>query len=75
VTVWILTALLACGTSTPVADPAPAAVAAVAEALEAAPGDADAILSEHGWTAETFEARMYEIAEDPALTKAFLDAR
>jgi hypothetical protein len=66
--------MLACGGSA-VADPSPEAVAAVAAKLEAAPGDSEAILAEHGWTPETWEARLFEIAEDPALTKAFLDAQ
>lgn len=50
--------------------------AAIADALAQAPADrVDAILAEHGMTAESFRDLMEEIAGDPVLTKAYEGAR
>ena len=50
-------------------------VPAVAEAIEADPGHADQALAEAGFDKESFDAVLYDIAADPALTKRYLDAR
>jgi hypothetical protein len=77
----------ACGTSTAptepegTTEPAPAADAeiekavAVLEAIGAEPARAEAILGEHGLTAEQFETLMYDIAADPTRAAAFELAR
>jgi hypothetical protein len=44
---------------------------AVAKAVEANPGRADAVLREHGMTAQQFEDLMYEIAADPAMSEEY----
>ena len=84
----LVTLLVACGdASAPVAPvPAPtadavpagsevAALAAIADEIEAAPADADAILARHGTTREAFEAALYDVALDPAKAKEYAAAR
>ena len=70
---WIF-AMSACG-GTVEPDTSPEGVAAVAEAIEADPGHADQALAEAGFDKESFDAVLYDIAADPALTKRYLDAR
>lgn len=77
----------ACGTQTAPTQPEgttelpPAADAEIDKAVEvlaaidAEPARAEAILGEHGLTAEQFEALMYDIASDPARAAAFETAR
>ena len=82
-------ALTACGggetteapADAPAADAAPAPLPAkvqeavtVAKAIRAKPDDTAAALADNGTTAAAFDALMYEIAADPALSKAFEDA-
>lgn len=78
--------LFACGTSEPPAPPSPSpaeapaqsqveVAARIANAIDAAPADADAILSKHGMTEEAYRTLLYEIAEDSTKSAAFLAAR
>lgn len=60
------------------ADPAMVRVqlaAAVAKEISAAPERADEILGKHGLSREKFDALVFEIAADPALTRAYMQAR
>jgi hypothetical protein len=50
-------------------------IAAVAVALEKAPDAAGAILEKYGLTAEEYEAEVYKIASNPALSAAFEKAK
>ncbi|MCB9668531.1 MAG: hypothetical protein H6736_03050 [Alphaproteobacteria bacterium] len=63
----------------PVPEPAEATmeqkVGEIARAIDADPGARDQILQDHGMTAEAYEAELYGIAENPARTKAFIEAR
>ena len=43
----------------------------IAEALEADPDSAEAILERHGLTVEQYEALMYDISADPELSRAY----
>ena len=49
--------------------------AAVANAIEANPAAADSILRAAGHTAEEFEALMYDIAADSAMSAAYAAAK
>jgi hypothetical protein len=49
--------------------------AGVADAMERAPNAADSILSAAGYTRESFERLMYEIAADSAEAAAYAAAR
>lgn len=64
----ILTAVVACGGAT--GGKVDQAVA-IAKELRAKPDDAEKILGSHDMTADQWEALMYEIAEDPALSEKF----
>ncbi len=46
-------------------------VAAIASALEKAPAAAETVLEKFGMTAEEYEAAVYKIASNPALSAAF----
>ncbi len=50
------------------------AAAAIAKEIKAAPDDAEKILEKHDMTEASFEALMFEIAEDPEKSKAFTEA-
>lgn len=50
-------------------------VAITATAIEAKPAAADSILEARHMTRATFNARLYEVAADPALTAAYRNAR
>jgi len=45
--------------------------AAIAKEIKASPDDAEAVLKKHDMTEDSFEALMFEIAEDPAKAEAF----
>lgn len=65
--------LVACdggGEPTPSLSPVEQAAAA-AKAIQADPAQADAALSAHGLTRDSFEALMYEIAADPEKSAAY----
>ncbi len=47
---------------------------AVAKQLAADPAKGAAALAESGWSEAEFEALLYDIAADPALSKAYLEA-
>jgi len=49
--------------------------ATIANEIAANPDNAEAILKEHGMTEAEFEALMFEIAEDEALSEAYEKAR
>lgn len=49
--------------------------AAIAREISAAPELADEILGKHGLDRDRFDAIMFEIAGDPAMTKAYMAAR
>jgi hypothetical protein len=49
--------------------------AGVSNAIAANPAAADSILRANGYTAETFERAMYEIAQDSAQSAAYAAAR
>jgi hypothetical protein len=85
----MLSLLLACsGGETPPAPAAPPSAAQapsmpaqvrraleLAAAVEAAPANADAALTAKGATRAELEALLFDIARDPALAKAYSDAR
>lgn len=60
--------------ATPTPDRATAA-AAVANAIAANPAAADSILSAAGYTRDSFQELMYEIAADSAMSAAYAAAR
>ena len=75
---------LACGFGQPETptEPAPSEAASieeraarVADAIKNSPGSIDQALAEQGFTPESFESTMFEIAADPLRTKAFLSAK
>jgi hypothetical protein len=68
----ILTFLMGCGSS---AELTPASAAALADQISDNPAAADTVVVDAGLDAATFEAYLYEIAADPALTRQYLDAR
>ena len=81
--ILLLAALAACTggetATTPepeiVADPATdeaANIAAIALEIRAAPSDAATILASHGTTMAAFEASLYKIAKDPALSARYV---
>jgi hypothetical protein len=47
----------------------------IAREIEANPDQGEQILESHGMTAESFQALMVEIAEDPAMAEAYAAAR
>ena len=47
----------------------------VADAIAASPGDADAVLKDHGWARADFEARLVELAKDADAAAAYAAAR
>ena len=49
--------------------------ASIAREISAAPEQADDILGKHGLDRDKFDAMIFEIAGDPALTKAYMAAR
>lgn len=49
--------------------------AAVADDIARNPDDPQAALDAHGMTMDEFDALMFEVAADPALTKAYEEAR
>lgn len=56
--------------------PSDATVAAnIANAIAANPAAADSILTANGYTAETFEMAMYQIAQDSAQSATYAAAR
>lgn len=60
------------------ADPADAKIqlaASVAKEISGAPDKADEILGKHGLDRDKLDALMFEIADDPALTQRYMDAR
>ena len=85
----LVLALTACGGAeappapTP-AEPAPAAAeaapskaeqaAAVAKEIRANPDGATAVLEKHGMTTAAYEALLFEVAADPALSEQYLAA-
>ncbi|MFT4624473.1 MAG: hypothetical protein ACI8PZ_003132 [Myxococcota bacterium] len=71
---FVLAGLLACGGDAEALTD-PASVAHLADAIVAAPANADTLLSEAGTTRDAFEDRLFEIAEDAAQTRAYLAAR
>ena len=48
--------------------------AAIAKEIKAAPDEAEKVLKKYDMTEESFEALMFEIAEDPEKSKAFGEA-
>ena len=64
----------AADSTTVAADPVVAA-AATAKAIEANPAAADSILSAAGYTRESFQQFMYEIAADSAKSAAYAAAK
>ncbi len=50
-------------------------LAALSKSIEANPAQAEALLKEAGLDAATYEAQLYEIAADPALSAAYAAAR
>jgi len=59
-------------------DPADAKIqlaASVAKEISGAPDKADEILGKHGLDRDKLDALMFEIADDPALTQRYMDAR
>lgn len=60
--------------ATPVADRAVAA-AATANAIEANPSAADSILGAAGYTRDSFQSLMYEIAADSAMSASYAAAK
>ncbi|MCB9758484.1 MAG: hypothetical protein H6739_01460 [Alphaproteobacteria bacterium] len=66
----------------PVAEPAPPATdprveqaVRLARAIDAAPENAAALLADAGLTLEQLDALMYEIAEDPQLSRQYAEQR
>lgn len=55
----------------PAMDEGVAKAVELAKAIQAAPDNVDAILSEHGTTAAELEALLYEIAADPKRSAAY----
>ena len=53
----------------------PATAAAIANAIAAKPAAADSILKANGHTRDSFEALMYDIASDSAMSVAYAAAR
>jgi hypothetical protein len=49
--------------------------AAIAKAIAAKPAAADSILKANGQTSDSFEAMMYDIASDSAMSVAYAAAR
>ena len=49
--------------------------AKIADAIAANPDQMESILEEHGMTTDEFEALLYEISEDEALSNAYEAAR
>ena len=74
-TTLILATLLACGTVSDGPSSEPEAIAAIANQIAAAPGDAAATLEANGHTAASFDAALYDIAMDPELTRRYLESR
>ncbi|HEY8374991.1 MAG TPA: hypothetical protein VIK91_00825 [Nannocystis sp.] len=64
----LLTLTVACGGA---ADGKAEQAIAIAKELRANPAEAEAILKKHNLTVEQWEALMFEIAEDPALSAKF----
>jgi hypothetical protein len=50
-------------------------LAALSKSIEANPARAEALLKEAGLDTATYEAQLYEIAADPALSAAYAAAR
>lgn len=50
-------------------------MAAIAKAMEEAPATGAAVLAKHSMTIEEYEAEIYRIAADPALSAAFEKAK
>ena len=50
-------------------------VAAIATALDKAPATAGAVMDKYGMTADEYEAAIYKIASNPALSAAFEKAK
>ena len=50
-------------------------LATIANAIEEQSAAADSILAAHDMTRAEFESRLYDIAVDPALTRAYEEAR
>ena len=50
-----------------------ARAAEIAKQIEAAPDDAEAVLAKYDMTEASFEALMFEIAEDPEKAEAFAE--
>lgn len=50
-------------------------VAAVANAIEAAPATTSQVLKDANMTEEEFQAEIYRISEDPVLSRAYEEAR
>ncbi|MCB9674781.1 MAG: hypothetical protein H6737_06665 [Alphaproteobacteria bacterium] len=82
---WTVLTLLACsGGEAPkpdvepvmeqAADPVKAA-AEIANAIDADPATAEDVLKKHGMTEDAYRALLYDIAEDPAKSAQFLEAR
>ena len=83
---WTIMAMLACsGGEAPTAEPTPETqkaeadpvqtAAEIANAIDGDPGTADEVLKKHGMTEEAYRALLYDIAEDPAKSAAFVEAR
>jgi hypothetical protein len=66
----VFSLLLACGGSGEAGSKVDQAVA-VAKELRARPADAEKVLAEHKLSAEQWEALMFEIADDPALSASY----
>ena len=56
-------------------DPRVAKAVEIADAIAAAPQDADEILAKHGLDRAQLESMMFEIAHDPALSNSYRIAR
>jgi hypothetical protein len=50
-------------------------LAVIANAIEERPAAADSILAAHDMTRADFESRLYDVAADPTLTRAYEAAR
>lgn len=59
----------------PMADTLEARAAAIAKAIDADPSEADAVLEAAGMTEEEYEQALFDIAADPKMSRAFLNAR
>jgi hypothetical protein len=74
-TAFVFMWMMACGTGSSDGAMEPEQAAELADAIAADPGQADALLSAQGLDRASFDALLYDIAADPALTERYLEAR